>query len=769
MALINNVKKILIRLWEGDGHWQLIFSKQGWHCSLAELKAMDANTLTTRLLNEIQIDRKLKGFGDFSLEGKRMIEPGYPARSLLYHALASPNIYYKDGTEEHLQVFPTLFELDVLENAIYALKPLDISELIQKEGIENVAIAIFSYEYRQAINTTHRKHADFCFSRTGVARVGTDHYHYEPNLRAFMTFFNSPQQKGMPVLPARYGAFVAVRRNIDDKGLSVLPYMGRDVDTSDVTENRGFWVPIHKLFSGSECLINQPNLSLTFSMYHENIKLRKVCEYINQTANRDLASSPYTITEELVERLQFSDDGNNHTASIWIAPIPHPLVEEAIDKTGKRVTIKVPPNPENKYFAALTLPDNHGARPAPEYVNVRKKLENNGEVTDLNQLPNVSDLVAKGNYHAVMHIDYTCDGWILPICPGIQIQMLPAYSLVTAPDFIPFTEQRELIEWDKSVTTPKNYWALEPWALSDTRLLPNVTLKNSPFSTDKTDNTIHTLTAIVGPIETSAAQANDDIQSIITRRSSFLPDAAAGEFQPGWDITWDLTPDNTPHLSAYGLGSPFLEDAKLCAALSTFWPAAAPDIARSYAMEGWPSICPLTDEEIGQEGEHAWDGVPAPKRVKRNGKDWVELPDFNHVDYVSQGVLGQFSLSIIGQIDIDEYKDRVDSLWHIYKILNALSSKAKWRVFSFRKITNSDPVLIDHIGNNAAEKMHKNLFSVIIYHRGQTIMNDDKKTIFEAITRENHFYIDNSSPRKIWRKKGSDTWQEVTTQITIPA
>ena len=67
------------------------------------------------------------------------------------------------------------------------------------------------------------------------------------------------------------------------------------------------------------------------------------------------------------------------------------------------------------------------------------------------------------------------------------------------------------------------------------------------------------------------------------------------------------------HLAAYGLGSPFPEDSKLCAALSTFWPAVAPDATRSFqpnpSNASWPSVSPLTDTEIGIEGDLPWDGI----------------------------------------------------------------------------------------------------------------------------------------------------------------
>lgn len=61
------------------------------------------------------------------------------------------------------------------------------------------------------------------------------------------------------------------------------------------------------------------------------------------------------------------------------------------------------------------------------------------------------------------------------------------------------------------------------------------------------------------------------------------------------------------YLAGHGLGSPFIEDAKLCAALGSYWPAAAPDATREYepnkplsgVLYPWPSIVPLTDTEIG--------------------------------------------------------------------------------------------------------------------------------------------------------------------------
>src|SRR3712207_7701916 len=52
------------------------------------------------------------------------------------------------------------------------------------------------------------------------------------------------------------------------------------------------------------------------------------------------------------------------------------------------------------------------------------------------------------------------------------------------------------------------------------------------------------------------------------RRHLHLTDGMAGLFDPGWDLSQDRTADNRFFLANHGLGTPFIEDAKLCAARS---------------------------------------------------------------------------------------------------------------------------------------------------------------------------------------------------------
>ena len=69
------------------------------------------------------IRRDLPGFEDFAIEGRRGIEPGKPARSLLFHALASPNVV------NGVTAFPTLKQLDTVENYVYGVRPPLIAEV----------------------------------------------------------------------------------------------------------------------------------------------------------------------------------------------------------------------------------------------------------------------------------------------------------------------------------------------------------------------------------------------------------------------------------------------------------------------------------------------------------------------------------------------------------------------------------------------------------------------------------------------------------------
>jgi len=249
---------------------------------------------------------------------------------------------------------------------------------------------------------------------------------------------------------------------------------------------------------------------------------------------------------------------------------------------------------------------------------------------NLNDEDNVRKEVSKGNYDALLYLDRTGEGWLdvqvsqLAGKAGIEPGSRAAYVLLSAPDFFPSCGQRELSRWAGSQAIPKNFqdqiWGIPPDPLSETRLPANLQLPDSPFDPNET-----TMTAVVG-MGTGASKQSAAKQLDVLRAST-LPDDGAGVFSPGWDAAVDVKGPLTTgvaHLAAYGLGSPFPEDAKLCAALSTFWPAVAPDVYRTMSMHTGTddfrgTVAPLTDEEIGQIGLCHGTACPAPGSSRSTG------------------------------------------------------------------------------------------------------------------------------------------------------
>jgi hypothetical protein len=185
-------------------------------------------------------------------------------------------------------------------------------------------------------------------------------------------------------------------------------------------------------------------------------------------------------------------------------------------------------------------------------------------------------------------------------------------------------------------------------------------------------------------------------------RSTSLPDDAAGVFAPGWDVSQDTQPGaaGVTHLAAYGLGSPFPEDAKLCAALSTFWPAVAPDVFRTFVNPGGNTdgtIAPLTDEEIGQSGTLPWDGITGPKEVMVNGQAFIEFASFLNADYVRNAVQNRFSIRLTARVSVEEYEARMIAACRVYSVLAALGNiraeRRKWLMLSFREVSAGDSEL----------------------------------------------------------------------------
>jgi hypothetical protein len=686
MALIDEVKAICDRL--APFGWAELLREHGLDITAANLK----QELTKNLPN---IKRTVRGFEDFALEGKQGIEPGHPARSLLYHALASPNVLTRiDGSD--IKKFPTLAELDTIENYVYGIRPPSLEELRVRAGNARLAVCVFASEYRPATQTCHKKHADLVFSRTGVARVGTARPQYDPQRRGFLPFVDGDPFT-IRVSPVRYTAYIAVEKKGDAKSFCPMRFDAQISDDKISDKDRRFWLPLHKLFSGTECLRDFPDgLHLTLTARHFNEKIKRIhIELSKQGLDsgadpNDLDKEPFSFEKGIAEWSTDSRLGQG-----LLVPVPHARLVEPAEFQGKPLTFNVPKNAAALSSSFSISGKINGTRHAPEFVNVRRRVEANGTQTDLNNEKNVEAIVQAGGYKALHFVDFTGDGWVKASCPPLTDSgsnlggPMAAYSLVTAPDFFPTCDQRELMEWADNlpVSLRKNIWQTPPLILSDQRLAANLQLPGSPF--DKNDKTMTTIVSLFGEISNQPTNA----RPADALRHSPLPDDSAGVFAPGWDVSRDELPDHTVHFAAYGLGSPFPEDAKLCAALSTFWPAAAPDTTRSMepALTSI-TVSPLTDEEIGQVGNVPWDGIPGPKVVTSAGSQSAEYASFAHVDYVQSALDNKFSLALTSHIAVEEYQRRVLSMALAYKAVG--KTKDAWLLLSFLRVTPGDTELL---------------------------------------------------------------------------
>jgi len=268
-----------------------------------------------------RIDRTVPGFEDFALEGQRGIAPGAPAHSLLFHALASPNVF-EDGSGNTLGAYPTPAELETVENYVFGVAPPSLDEVRGWASGHPLGVVVFALEYRPARETVHGKHADFCFARTGHARMGTTEAIYDPRKRDFLPG-KEDDPFAFPVQPVRYAPFLAVQRPSDPDTFG--PLRATDDDRA-----RRFWVPLHKLFSGPECLRGL-DLDVSLSASHINEKLRRFHLQLNTAgfntgwAEPEIDQYPFVIRDEALASLSRDPD----LGSGWVMPRPHPIAEPA--------------------------------------------------------------------------------------------------------------------------------------------------------------------------------------------------------------------------------------------------------------------------------------------------------------------------------------------------------------------------------------------------------------------------------------------------------
>jgi hypothetical protein len=710
----------------------------GWRQMLLDITGGQLDILVVDLKRELakplsRIDRDYSGFGDFAFSGNKAIEPGQPDQSLLYHALAAPTVV-SDRAGRELRGFPTLAEIETVENYVYAARNATLNSLRKETGFERFGIATFALHYRNGPMSVSGRHAQLCYSRTGIARLGTLEPLYDPRRRGFANL-DEAHPFDFRVVPRRFAAYLAAQ-------LAGQPEKFGPQDALSDDNGRKFWVPIHKLFSGPECLVGMDlQVGLTSGMrndelasFHQFLKFQGL---ENNWTGYDLEQFPFVVKDEVIASLSERADFGSGV----LVPRAGPLIEEARYR-GERLTFPVdgvyssaaanlqmsslfilPGAEQSRNVGYLDDAAQDTQRPAPEYINIRHRVVD-GQVVNLNGRPDLMEILRKGGYDALHYTDSSGDGWVVAHCPQLEdsgvAMSVPAFCMVGLPDFLPKLSQRDLMHWwNTEVPRPLRdaLWAVPPLALSQTRIAANIELPIG-FSPDDT-----TVTAIVSQLPTLASGTTERPAQIangpLNPEKVGLPDGSPGLFDPGWDASLGtrLGADGRlrKFLVGHGLGSPFIEDAKLCAALGSYWPGVAPDATRVFQPDKmlsgisypFPSIVPLTDEEIGivptANGKFMpWDGVHGPRRRQVGNRTVVAYQDAMHVDYID--LLGTMTASLTARIDPIEYKARILSMAAMYWSLGIrdtadgkrqdvnrlLRTKASWAVLSFRPVPGDD-------------------------------------------------------------------------------
>ncbi|MCU1729463.1 hypothetical protein NTD86_21035 [Pseudomonas sp. 7P_10.2_Bac1] len=689
MALIRDVQLACARL--APHGWASLLLQHGLDITAADLQQ--------ELTKPLSVDRSLKGFEDFSPAGWRGIEAGRPAQSLLYHAFASPNVL-SAADASPLTAFPSALEIEQVLNFVYGINPPSLETLRAYAGAAPLAIVVFAYEYRPRPETVHKAQADLCFSRTGVARVGTAPALYDPARRGFLPFVEADAQQ-MRVIPARYGAYIAMQKAGDSDSFGPMSFQ------SPTDAGLNFWVPIHKLFGGGECLQGL-DLSVQLQNYQINEKIGQVHRMHKNTGwqEPDILNYPFVITEGLCDWA----DPEGFGMGLLVPEAKERLVEKAYYQ-GQLLSFIMPPGTGG-------------------LVHGRSSVRDDGEIEDLNNVEGVDALVKAGGYRALHYQDAMADGWVLASCPelaacGLDKDSIAAYSIIGAPDFFPLCGQRELKAWSSDpdvfpCSTPPcpEVWHTRVNPLSDVRFQINPTLEGNYFADDDI-----TATAIVSmAFEPSAPDPVwNDSEIALAQRQSCLPDFASGVFGPGWEVgrgTVDKPFANV--LNGYMLASPFTEDARICAALGSFWPGVAPDSTRTFEPRGLASsVIPLTDAEIGLTDAPSWDGLKGPVLVDLEGRQVVQYQAYEYSDYTLAALDGKLSLAVTGHITTEQYHERVLAMHRAYRAVGAVEKPGKrlWSVLSFTFVQQPDEAL-DAAQLEAGHSLEGQVMYLCLYQHG---------------------------------------------------
>lgn len=737
----------------------------GWREAIREACGLDLDPLAPALDALLFRPISAAAFGGFG--GVRLVEPGDPAMSLLYHLLASPALTLpRAGRAAPASAYPSLAQIDLLEDYIQARLP-------PAAGDFDLVLAMFAYEYRPAHKTPHGKHSDLVFSRTGVARSGNASARYDPLLRSYV---NEPADGGtarVAVTPARYALFLA--RPVRDPTSRI----GRERRDG----RRTFLMPVRKVYSGCPSI---GRASLHFAESHRDEKLARLAAVEGLAPPPELAlvrnrppflrHSRSTTTSAGATPLPGHDSAlvelEQVGSSVLIIPRALEALIEPAEQDNKRLRFKVPRGRRsNRRYTSLKL-EEHGVRQildfalsdvligrggttgfrapkyAPSFVNIRYKMDAANETVH-HLGPNEEALLETtdlGNYHAGLFVDGLCDGCVTAhfevgqggAAPARSI--LPAFSIVAAPDFFPEVDPLDLSDFDDMFLEG----GTEAASGGRRRANPNIPHPigtGSAFPIRPAAGESQVADTITAVVSAAAGVAAPEAGRIRSSGLNTLPDTTSYIFAPGWDMTYSRSSEGATFYATYGLGSPFPEDMKLCAVANGMWPGVSPDAARTFhpGLGGLPSrggfsrrpqtAVPLLDEELGyhraspavaedrRAESFGWDGEQGPYfEVAAQGgrlRLKVNYPDVGRVDYVQNVLDGKLDFSRLRGLDGETLIRRMRAL---RLCVRALPEREKRTRFTDHWLVSAEEVL-DWNAGAAAFGVPRRLFGDVDWAR----------------------------------------------------
>ena len=151
--------------------------------------------------------------------------------------------------------------------------------------------------------------------------------------------------------------------------------------------------------------------------------------------------------------------------------------------------------------------------------------------------------------------------------------------------------------------------------------------------------------------------------------------------------------------ATYGLGSPFPEDVKLCAAANSFWPAVSPDASRTFGRDGTPTAIPLLDEELGYHEQHplrlngskqktrGWDGEYGPFATPDGLK--VNYADIQRSDYVANLLRGRWRFDLLSRITDRQLTARIETIRRaVLRLEGRTPARSRWWLVSAAEVTD---------------------------------------------------------------------------------